>query len=64
MTDATTSPDGEPHDGEPSADIDLDAIEADLNRVERALGDLAEGTYFADSDTTDRPAHTAATESA
>lgn len=27
-------------------DIDLDAIETDLNRVERALEQMADGTYF------------------
>lgn len=30
----------------PDIDIDLDAIETDLNRVERALEQMADGTYF------------------
>jgi hypothetical protein len=58
VTDATTSPDDTtapeaPGDtGGDEAEIDLDAIETDLNRVELALEQLADGTYFQDGDAT------------
>lgn len=52
MTDASTSPDDATLAGQGTVEteIDLDAIEADLDRVERALRQLAEGTYWSDGD--------------
>jgi hypothetical protein len=55
VTDASTSPDDATLAGHDTVDtvetdIDLDAIEADLDGVERALRQLAEGTYWRDGD--------------
>ncbi len=61
MTDASTPPDDATPAGHDNVetigtidtvetDIDLDAIEADLDGVERALRQLAEGTYWRDGD--------------
>jgi hypothetical protein len=48
VTDAATPGDERDERDTPPVgdDIDLDAIEADLDRVERALDELAEGTYW------------------